>query len=162
MALPTNAYGQPMSLQEHVVEATKSAVAEWYVEQEAEFKQAREQDRKARKGVRKDRKWTESYPIKVTHKTTPSQRSATVTMDGCNRKFIVSQAAGRPMAEQVWSNSRSRWTFTKATKKPPAWNLVVDDPGVVAEQIETSENFESLVQKALVLMLGHAYVQAGL
>lgn len=148
------------NLQSHVVEATKAAIKEWYAQQEVEYQAARAKDRKARRSKQKASQWEEVYPLRVRHSKSESGRSADIVLDGCNRKITVKQSYNRPMYRGVWDSNKGRMTHVKANE-PPMWEMSVVDPDAT-HAIEAGENFESMVQKAIVLMLGHAYVEAGL
>lgn len=89
----------------------------------------------------------EMFPVRIEHTGTEYGRDATVSVDGCNRKFKIEQNGDRPQHKRSWQ-----------TKLPfePQWHVYVCDKESM-KKIESTENFEQAVQNCVVALIGHVY-----
>lgn len=138
-----------------IEKAVRQATANWNESKRSEWKASRVRDRKSRsKSIKKrrDSGWVEEYPLKVEHAVTHSGRNCHVSVDGCETQFAVVQHHHRPLFTYDG-------TLRRGNGYKPMWQLQVTSGGPVTIIEEQSENFESLVQRAIVSMVGHAYME---
>jgi hypothetical protein len=150
---------QERSLKEHVQAAVSSSLAEFFEIQEAQYRKHRDEDRKARKkGIKKvGDGWEERYPLVIQHFATIYGRDARVSIEGCDRSFHIYQNANRPLFKRNGM----------ALSDKPQWHVRMMDMGdngptdtVLWEH--SSENFESLLQQTIVMMMGHAFMASSI
>lgn len=90
----------------------------------------------------------EMFPVRIEHKGTDFGREATISIDGCTRRFLVKQDENRPQYKRSWQTSLPH---------TPRWNVFVADKSEGQRLVESTENFEQAVQNCVVALIGHVY-----
>lgn len=144
-------------LQSHVSKTIEASIGEFFKDRDVKYAADRESDRKSRKkGVKKvGDGWEERYPLTIRHYGTIYGRNASVAIEGCTRSFEIFQNANRPLF--------NRWEPKRKLPDKPAWRVRMIDgtpkTGEILYDMD-SEDFESTLQKVIVMMVGHAFMEA--
>ena len=144
-------------LQHVMIKALSDSLNAQFAATEQEYRLARYNDRKKRARAKKvklpvDKGWTEKYALNVRHFGTYSGRACTVSVDGCSRWIEITPnhlASWQKDAIQTWS-VYMKWE----DEKKNVHNARMDE-------ISGGDNLESIIQQAIVAMMGHAYYDTG-
>lgn len=125
-----------------VTRAVRDAMVRMKEEAETEYMAARAADRKARKSRpgKGQQRWVESYPLSIVRSVEYERENADIMVDGA------------PVTYQI--REQHRWD----TKAKRTWSLyAVFNNGDPSEPVESGDNFETLIQRAVVMAVGAAY-----
>jgi hypothetical protein len=125
-----------------VTKAVRDAMFQMKQEAEQEYMAARVADRKARKAkARNGQRWIENYPLSIVRSVEYERENADIVVDGAPVIYQVRE-------EHSWNHRNKR-----------TWSLraVFNNPDVSSEHVKTGEDFESLIQYAVVMAVGAAY-----
>ncbi len=145
-----NLYQLTSGVSQTVAEAVDKSVRAYLADLEKTYQQRRDASRVARgRLARRFEPWTESYPIQVTHRATVQSRECLISIDGC------------PIQVKVYPNV-PLWDWNNRRRSDASWSLaVIDQEGGHLQLLANGESdFESLVQRGIITMIGYAYTDA--
>lgn len=130
-------------IQSEVTRAISAAVTK-AVEDHYQFTTAETKVVRAKK-IAKNANHTEMFPVRIEHVGTESGRNATVSIDGCKRRYRIMQNENCPQHKRPWQTK---------LPYPPSWHVYLDPEGT---RIESTGDFEQAVQNCVVALIGHVY-----
>jgi hypothetical protein len=117
-------------------------MAQMKQEAQREYREARAADRKARKAKpHHGQRWVENYPLSIVRYVEHDRENADVMVEGAPVRYEIKE--------------RTRWSSTT----PRTWTLYTVFPhdDTPTDVVTDGNDFESLIQRAVVMAVGAAY-----